>query len=138
MEQKNKRNAARERTAGKKTSDILGGYPKILLMQLVLCAVIVIGAVVLKYVSINTFADFKESYGQIVSESYTGKLLNDNFNVFKNAVSEAFSYIDESDESKKTGTSENVPVFFLLQKSARQRAKAPLRLYCLPMYITRL
>ncbi len=105
-------------------------YTKIITLQLFLCVLILLTVLMVKQFSGPAFEVLKQSYGEIVSHSATGKLLNDNYKAIEDAVQQTFSFLSNNAE-EKAGIQDEVPAFSMHTSSrdvialSSRRMKAP-------------
>ena len=105
-------------------------YTKIITLQLFLCVLILLAVLMFKQFGGPAFEVLKQSYGQIVSHSATGKLLNDNYKAIEDAVQQTFSFLNGNAE-EKAGIQDEMPAFSMVESFynimalSSRRMKAP-------------
>lgn len=122
----------RERTPRANQDKQVNGpsYTKVITLQLLLCVLILLTVLAVKQFGGTAFELLKQSYGQIISESYTGKILDDNYKAIEDAVQQTFSFLSDN-TVEKAGITDTMPAFsistparFTLSLSSR-RLRAP-------------
>ncbi len=105
-------------------------YVRIITLQLFLCVLILLTVLAVKQFGGPAFEVLKQSYGEIISESYTGRLLGDNVKTIEDALAQTFSFLgDNTDE--KAGIGDKMPAFSILKpmrmvsSMSSRRMKAP-------------
>ncbi len=105
----------------KEKTNISGSYVKILTLQLFLCVLILLSVVAVKQFGADAYDTLKQSYNEIIRESFTGKVLSENLDSIENAVSKTFSFLDGT-QKDETGMGGEMPVFSF---DGVKRLKAP-------------
>lgn len=93
----------------KDNANISGSYVKILTLQLFLCVLILLSVVVVKQFGAGAYDILKQSYNEIIRESFTGKVLSENLDSIGNAVSKTFSFLNGT-QQEETGIGGEMPV----------------------------
>ncbi|MFA9380112.1 MAG: M23 family metallopeptidase [Acetanaerobacterium sp.] len=96
-------------------------YTRIITLQLFLCVLILLAVIAVKQFGGQAYEVFKESYQQIVSESYTGRLFNENLEAIEDAVEQTFSFLGQNTD-EKAGMGGEMPAFSFSLASRRMRA----------------
>lgn len=98
-------------------------YIKVITLQLLLCVIILLAVLGVKQFGGDAFERFRQSYGQVVGESYTGKLLEDGYQAIEDAIAQTFSFLEHNNEGAGAQDAEPASSIFYRKRVAALAAK---------------
>ncbi len=111
-------------------------YTRIIMLELFLCVLILLSVLAVKQFGGKAMDVLKASYQEIVGDSTTGQIINENLQAIQQAAAQTFSSFGQPEQQmKQTGMDNEMPVCSFIRTLSARRMRAPAGTTVSPIFV---